>query len=353
MPILQQRGVGRPVAKAFCDTGSHDGVFRLLIDLLIRIRARLASRRLRRSLNVVFALTALAVAAVSAHHFLRAGWPLQHANLWLVAAAGGLFVLAYAFKACGWRRLFAHDERPSSHALAAAGGAAACTGIALPGRFDDVVRIAVVRRFRSSRVGIGAICLSLVLVGLVDSAAIAPLASVAAGVTTASAGVRAGLALVAAAGIGAALIVVGLPRVSRLRRFERFRIARWLQEHSTCPREATKAWLLVSMSWSLRALALFVLLAALGVGWSVGLALLFLCATAASTALPIAPAGAATQIGAGAGILWVAGVHKAHAINFALSAQALVIVAGGAVVLAAAAWEARLRVRPRLTLPSG
>jgi len=65
--------------------------------------------------------------------------------------------------------------------------------------------------------------------------------------------------------------------------------------------------------------------AALGVGWSFGLALLFLCATAASTALPIAPAGAATQVGAGAAILWVAGVHKAHAVAFAVSAQALIL----------------------------
>ena len=259
-------------------------------------------------------------------------------------------MLAYAFKACGWRRLFAQHERPSSHALAAAGGAAACTGLALPGRFDDVVRIAVVRRFRSSRAGIGALCLSLVLVGLVDSAALAPLASVAAGVTGASAGVRAGLALVAAAGICAAVIVIGLPRVSRIGRLDRFRLARWLREHSTCPREATKAWLLVSASWSLRAVALFVLLAALGVGWSFTLALLFLCATAASTALPIAPAGAATQAGAGAAILAIAGVHTSHAIAFAISAQALVIVVGGAVVVAAAAWEASLRMRPRLAL---
>src|SRR5205085_3804549 len=187
-------------------------------------------------------------------------------------------------------------------------------------------------------------------VGLVASARLTPLASVAAGVTGESAGVRAGLALVAAAGIAAAVIVIGLPRASRMGRLERFRLVRWLREHSTCPREATKAWLLVSASWSLRALALFVLLAALGVGWSFGLALLFLCATAASTALPIAPAGAATQAGAGAAILVVAGVHTSHAVAFAVSAQALVILAGGAVVLLAMAWEARLRLRPRPAL---
>ena len=288
------------------------------------------------------------MSAVSVHHFLTAGWPMHGANPWLVAVAAGIFLVAYGFKAQGWRRLFALNERPSTHALAAAGGAAACTGLALPGRFDDVVRIAVVRRFRGPKAGIGALCLSLVLVALIDSAAITPLASVAAGLTHASAGVRAGLALVALAGIAAGLIVVGLPRVSRSGRLSHFRLVRWLRQRSTCPIEATKAWLLVSLSWSLRALALYVLLAAVGVGWSFGLALLFLCATAASTALPIAPAGAATQAGAGAAILAVAGVRTSHAIAFAISAQALVILAGAAVVLLAAAWEARLRYRTSL-----
>jgi uncharacterized membrane protein YbhN (UPF0104 family) len=299
----------------------------------------------RRALNATFVVGAAAVTVLSVRHFLRAGWPLHDANPWLVGVAAAIFFVAYAFKAQGWRRLFALHERPSTHALAAAGGAAACTGLALPGRFDDVVRIAVIRRFRGPKAGIGAVCLSLVLVALVDSAALTPLASVAAGVSHESAGIRAGLSLVALAGIGAAGIVIGLPRVSRADRLSRFRLVRWLREHSTCPREATKAWLLVSLSWSLRALALYVLLAALGVGWSFGLALLFLCATAASTALPIAPAGAATQAGAGAAILVLAGVHTSHAVAFAVSAQALVILAGAMVVLLAAAWEARLRLQ--------
>jgi hypothetical protein len=67
-------------------------------------------------------------------------------------------------------------------ALAAAGGAASVTGIALPGRFDELVRVAVVRRYPGSCAGVGGVCLSLLLLGLIDSAALAPLAALSAGV---------------------------------------------------------------------------------------------------------------------------------------------------------------------------
>ncbi len=295
---------------------------------------------MRRTVNALFAVGALAVTAVTAHHFMHSGLPFAHADVGLLAGAACLFFVAYAFKAYGWRRLFAKHERPTAHALAAAGGAAAITGIALPGRFDDAVRMAVIRRFRArgAKAGVGALCLSLVVVGLIDSAAITPLASVAAGITHHGAGLTVGLALVAAAGIAAAFVVVVLPRLAHTR-LVRYRIVRWLNTHSTNPREVGKAWLLVSISWSLRALALYLLLGALGVGLSFPLALLFLCATAASTALPVAPAGAATQAGAGAAILVVAGVHTSHAIAFAVSAQTLVILAGAAVLLVSTMWE--------------
>ena len=80
-------------------------------------------------------------------------------------------------------------------------------------------------------------------------------------------------------------------------------VVHWLAEHATCPREAAKAAVFVTTSWSLRAVATFVLLQALGVHSNFALALAFLCAGAASAVLPVAPAGAATQAGAGAAIL--------------------------------------------------
>jgi len=57
--------------------------------------------------------------------------------------------------------------------------------------------------------------------------------------------------------------------------------------HTTSIRGATEAWALVSACWLVRAVALFLLLGTLGIGFSFPLALLFLCAGAAVAALPI------------------------------------------------------------------
>ena len=311
---------------------------------LPRALALARSKPLRVGLTVCVSALGIAAAALAVRHFTTQGWPLAHADPLLVVAAGGLFLGAYAAKAFGWKRLFARDVRPSAPALAAATGAATVTGVALPGRFDDLVRVTVVRRFRTSRAGFGAICLSIVLVGFLDSAALTPFASVAAGLTDLSAWPRAGLAVVAAAGICSTAIVLLLPRLQRSRRLGRFRIVRWLGTHSTGTVEAAKAWFLIAGSWSLRAVALYVLFMALGLKASFVLSLLFLCASAASAALPVAPAGQATQAGAGAAILALAGVGASSAVAFALAAQGLIVVTGALVVLLAGAWEARGRV---------
>ena len=104
----------------------------------------------------------------------------------------------------------------------------------------------------------------------------------------------------------------------------------------------------MAASWTLRGTAIFVLLAALGMGSSFALALAFLCASSASAVLPVAPAGAATQAGAGAAILVAAGVHTDQAIAFGIASQALVIAAGAVFVAAMGAWHAHGRVAPGL-----
>src|SRR5690242_16746144 len=204
---------------------------------------------------------------------------------------------AYAAKAWGWQQLFRRERRPAVLTLAAAGGAASVGGLALPGRCDEVIRVAVVRRCRRRRASIGAVALSLFLLGLLDSAAMTPLASVALGVSRIDGWLRVGFFVVAGAGFLAAAAVLALPRISRLPFVARFRLGGFVGEHATPPREAAWAWLGVAVSWALRALAMFVLLAALGFGtnFALALALAFVCASSAAAVLPVAPAGAAMQ----------------------------------------------------------
>jgi Lysylphosphatidylglycerol synthase TM region len=295
-------------------------------------------------LNLGVGMFAITVSVLAARHFAGIGWPFAGANVGLVAAAGVLFLVAYAFKAYGWHRLFAPHERPRPLTLGAACGAASVTGAALPGRFDDVVRVAVVRRATNGRAGVGPVCLSLFMLGLIDTAALMPLAGTAAATADASGAVRAALAVVAFAGFGAAIVIAVLPRLIASGRLIRFRIARWLGERVIAPRDAWQAWVLVLASWLTRAFGLFLLLHALGFALSLPLAIAFLCAAAASGALPIAPAGAATQAGAGAAILMASGVGTADAVSFAVGAQALLILAGAAVLAFAALWHGGRRL---------
>jgi len=301
----------------------------------------------RRVVNVLFTFMALGASALAARHFASTGWPLQHANIKLVVSSALLFVVAYPLKALGWRRLFHPSERPEAISLAAANGAACLTGAALPGRFDDAVRIAVVRRYPSCPSGVAALSLSLFMLGLLDAAAIMPISAAAAATSNGSAGVRAGLSLVALVGLGAGVLVALLPRVVASGRLIRFRVARWIHEHATPMQDAWAAWLLVLASWIVRAVALFLLLAAMDISLSFPLAIAFLVAAAASGALPIAPAGAATQAGAGAALLAASGIQTQQAIDFAISSQALVIVAGAAVVIFAGAMHAGERILAR------
>lgn len=302
----------------------------------------------KRLLNVVFLVSAAVVGGLVARHFALSGWPLHQANGWLVGLAALIFLAAYAAKAWGWQRLFSRSERPAVLTLAAAGGAASVGGIALPGRCDEVIRVAVVRRCRRKRASFGAVALSLFLLGLLDSAALTPLASVAAAVGGVGGWLEAGLIVVAAAGVAAAAVVLVLPRIAALRPIARFRLARFVGEHATGRREAVHAWAAVATSWVLRALAVFVLLAALGLGTDFALAIAFVCASSASAVLPVAPAGAAVQAGAGAAILIASGVRTEDAIAFGVAAQALVIASGAVCVLALGAWHlhGRLRLQP-------
>jgi uncharacterized membrane protein YbhN (UPF0104 family) len=311
------------------------------------VRVLLRNRKVQILLNAGLGLGLLAVSFFSAKHFVKGGWPLHHADPILVVAAAALFLIAYAFKAWGWQRLFAPADRPTAGALAFAGGAACVGGVAMPGRVDDAIRIACVRRFPGTRAGLGTIGLSLIILGMLDNAALAPLASIA--MTDArSWTVRAGFLIVMVAGVLAAIVVSMVPKFAGMRRVMKYRIGRWLSEHTQCRKESLAALFLISVSWALRGTAVFLLLNALALRGSFPLALGFVCASAASAAVPIGPAGAAMQAGAGATLLALSGVPKAEALAFSVAAQALVVVTGAAVILLVAAWQVGIRIKPRL-----
>jgi hypothetical protein len=311
-----------------------------------RVASAAASRRGRWALAFGSGVVVLVLAVPAGRHFATTSWPLSNGHPGLLVAAGLLLLLAQALKAYGWGRLFASDERPKPLALAAGNGGAALIGVVLPGRFDDAMRVAVVRRYPPCPAGVRALCLSLFMLGLIDCAALAPLALVAAVFAGAGNGVRAGLAVVGLGGVAAAALIVGLPRVMGSRTVVRFRLGRWLNPRTTSLRRASQAWALVSACWLVRATALFLLLGALGIGYSFPLALLFLCAGAAAAALPIGPAGAAMQVGAGATALLASGVGSAQALNVALSVGALGVLSGAAILLFAVAWRSSMAFVP-------
>jgi len=320
-----------------------EGRYRLLVGALWRLGR---SRRGQWVLAVGSGVVVVALALLAARHFATTSWPLANGDPGLLTAAGLLLLLAQALKAYGWGRLFAPDERPNALALAAGNGGAALIGVVLPGRFDDAMRVAVVRRYPGCPAGVRALCLSLVMLGLIDSAALAPLALAAALFPGAGTAMRVGLVVVAAAGVAAAAVILALPRLAASGRALRFRLGRWLNPRTTSRRAASQAWALVSACWLVRAIALFLLLGTLGVGFSFPLALLFLCAGAAAAALPVGPAGTATQVGASGAALVASGVGGSQALAVAVSVGALGVFSGAAILLFAVAWCTGLSLVP-------
>jgi Lysylphosphatidylglycerol synthase TM region len=303
-----------------------------------------SSKRGRLVVGVGSTLVGLLLVALAARHVSQAPMPFSRGKPTLLVSVGLLFLVAFLLKACGWGRLFAHRERPGPMALAAAGGGASVMGIVLPGRFDELIRIAIVRRFPGCPACVRSICLSLVTLGLIDSAALAPLGFTAAAWPGNSAAVRLGFAVVGVGGVLAAAVVIALPFVVASERLLRYRLVRWLAPRATPPRRAAEAWALVSASWLIRAIGLTLLLAALGLGFNFPLAMMFLCAAAAAAALPVSPAGAATQVGAGAALLIVSGIGRTEAVGFALAAQTLLILAGAAVLVLSVMWATSRRL---------
>ena len=127
------------------------------------------------------------------------------------------------------------------------------------------------------------------MLGLIDAAALAPLALPPRRFPGQTLAARIGLAALAGVGVGAGAVVLGHAAVGREQATRRATTGRWLRTRTASFREASQAWALVSMCWLMRTVGLLLLLGALGVGFSLPVALLFLCASSAAAALPVGP----------------------------------------------------------------
>lgn len=306
------------------------------------------SRRCRQAIAIGSVLSMVVLFALVGRHFARTSWPLANGHPGVLLAAGLLLVLSQALKALGWARLFARAERPPLLALAAGNGGAALIGLVLPGRFDEAMRIAVVRRYPRCPASVYTLAFSLLMLGLIDSVALAPIALTAFLVPSGGSAVRAGLAVVTFGGLGAAAVIVTMPRLAASRRALRFRVVRWVVPRITSLQSSVEAWGYISACWLVRVLAVFLILGTVGIGFSPSLALLVLCAGAAAAALPVGPAGTATQVGAGVTALVASGIGASEALGAAVSIAALGVFSGAAVLLVALGWQTGLFLQRRL-----
>jgi hypothetical protein len=274
------------------------------------------------------ALTLVAV-ALMARRFSGTSWPLAHANPTLVGMVAFCFVLSFFMRGLAWQSLFQSRERPCSGSCIASVGAAAASGSVLPFRLDFAVKIAAIRKLGRTRAGLDTIALSIVSLGIVDAAALAPL-SVGAAAFTKPIGLRVPLAVTALAGIGAVVLLVLAPKLLEAGVLQRTRftakLARRLGQHQVSGRRTFQAWLMMSCCWCLRLLGFALLLAAVGIGYTPQVALAVICFGAVAALVPGA-GSAVSSAGAGAALLLALNVPKEAAINLGLSSGILLTIA--------------------------
>jgi hypothetical protein len=314
------------------------------------VRSPWRRSRLRLVVGFGFAALTLGACVLLGKRLTHTSWPLQRAHMGLVSGAIALYFVSYVLRALGWQKLFPVGARPDRSRCLAACGAAAASGAVLPFRLDYVIKIGTLGRMRGVKLGLEAIALSIISLGLVDAVAFLPLSISA--TATSSSSFRVPLILVVLFGIGSCGILVAgkhlvrLPFVARRARFSTL-VRRAADHPRGTLREAVTAWFFLLGCWTSRALGSTLLLAALGVGFSPTLALVVLCLSAAASLIPIASGGAVANVSATAAVLLALGVHSEQAINFGLASGLLLCgtAAAAAVVGVATSLAFGLRAR--------
>ncbi|HST19164.1 MAG TPA: lysylphosphatidylglycerol synthase domain-containing protein [Gaiellaceae bacterium] len=301
-----------------------------LVVAWVRARGRLVA-------GVGFTLVTTTACVLLGRRLTHSSWPLAHARMLLVALAVLCYFVSFVLRARGWRRLFPLGQQPDQARCLASVGAAAASGAVLPFRFDYLVKIGTLRRLSGVRIGLEAIALSILSLGMIDAVAMLPL-SVSA-TATSSAGLRGPLLIVVAFGLGCCTLLLGsahLVRLPLLRRSRRLqRISDHVSAHRTQSgrRSAILAGVYLFACWTTRAVGSVLLLSALGFAFSPRTALCVLCLSAATSVIPITAGGAVANVGATAGILLALGVGRDIAINFSLASGLLLVSSASAAAL--------------------
>lgn len=291
--------------------------------------------------GVAFAAVTLLACVLLGRLLTGSSWPLAHARVLPVAAAGLCYFVSFVARARGWHRLFPRDECPGQARCLASVGAAAASGVVLPFRLDYLVKIGTLRRLGGIRISLEAIALSIISLGIVDAVAMLPLSISA--TATSSADLRGPLLLVVAFGIGCCILLlasahlVRLPLLCRSRRFRT--VAGHVAAHKSARGRgsASIAGLYLLGCWTARALGSVLLLSALGLRFSPTTALCVICLSAAAGVVPITAGGLAVSVGATAAILLTLGVGKNIAINFSLASGLLITSSASLAALCGAA----------------
>jgi hypothetical protein len=312
-------------------------------------------RRSRFVAAAAFALLSVSACVLLGQRLTHSSWPLAHARVWLVVVAGVCYFASFVLRARGWHRLFPSEQRPDQARCLASVGAAAASGAVLPFRLDYLVKVGTLRRLGGVRVGLEAIALSIISLGMVDAVAMLPLSISA--TATSSQDFRGPLLIVVAFGLGCSVLLVASARLARLpllRRSRRVcRASEQIAVHRTRSgrRNASAAGVYLFGCWTTRAVGSAALLSALGFGFSPTTALYVLCLSAAAGVVPISAGGAVANVGATAAILLALGVGRDVAVNFSLASGLLLVTTASVAALAGATFSlvataaARRRVR--------
>jgi hypothetical protein len=295
---------------------------------------RPSGSRRRLIVGIAFALVTVAASLLVARRLTGSSWPLDHAEPALVATAAVAYLASLVFRARAWHRLFPQSECPDQAGCLASVGAAAASGAVLPFRLDYLIKVGVLRKLGGIRVGLGAIVLSIVSLGMIDAIAMLPL-SISATATSNSL-LRGPLLIVVAFGIACSTLLVLSKRLARLPLLGRSRRVRALGNHvarhtaAGGRKDTIVAWCYLFACWSTRAFGSAALLSALGLAFTPETAITVICLGAAAGVVPITSGGAVVNAGAAAAILLALGVGKDIAINFSL-ASGLLLVASACV----------------------